>query len=77
MVSIIEIALGLSKHAKPIILPTALVSLAFATYISWYQSHYLIWFFSGPGFISRIVALLLVIFNWKSLPLTWTVSICF
>ena len=30
-------------------------------------------FFTGPGRASRIVALVVVLWNWKSLPLAWTV----
>lgn len=30
-------------------------------------------FFTGPGKYSRIIALSLVLFNWKSLPFNWTV----
>lgn len=31
-------------------------------------------FFTGPGSYSRIVALSVVLWNWKSLPFAWTVS---
>jgi hypothetical protein len=31
-------------------------------------------FFTGPGRTSRIIALAVVLVNWKSLPLAWTVS---
>lgn len=30
-------------------------------------------FLTGPGRISRIFALVVVLLNWKSLPLAWTV----
>lgn len=30
-------------------------------------------FFTGPGRTSRVIALLVVLVNWKSLPLAWTV----
>lgn len=32
-------------------------------------------FFTGPGSYSRIIALGVVLMNWKSLPFTWTVRI--
>ncbi|KAI0009943.1 capsule polysaccharide biosynthesis protein [Xylariaceae sp. FL0662B] len=32
-------------------------------------------FFTGPGRTSRIVALVVVLINWKSLPLAWTVRV--
>jgi hypothetical protein len=31
-------------------------------------------FFTGPGRLSRILALLFVLLNWKSMPFAWTVS---
>lgn len=31
-------------------------------------------FFTGPGRTSRIIALAVVLYNWKSLPLAWTVG---
>ncbi|CAJ2502208.1 Uu.00g096020.m01.CDS01 [Anthostomella pinea] len=32
-------------------------------------------FFTGPGRTSRIIALVVVLFNWKSLPMAWTVRV--
>ncbi|KAI8633613.1 capsule polysaccharide biosynthesis protein [Xylariaceae sp. FL1651] len=32
-------------------------------------------FFTGPGRTSRIIALVVVLVNWKSLPLAWTVRV--
>ncbi|KAJ8119384.1 hypothetical protein ONZ43_g3655 [Nemania bipapillata] len=32
-------------------------------------------FFTGPGRTSRIVALAVILFNWKSFPLVWTFRI--
>lgn len=64
----------LSKIAKPVLLPAATASLAYAGYFGRGAFvDYLVRFVTGPGRNSRLVALALVLINWKSLPLAWTV----
>ncbi|KAK8073476.1 hypothetical protein PG994_004375 [Apiospora phragmitis] len=66
----------LSKIAKPVLLPAATASIAYATY-NGRQAFvdYLVRFVTGPGRNSRLVAMALVLINWKSLPLAWTVRV--
>lgn len=75
MVSSAAYAKPISKIAKPVLLPLSVAALAWAAYNG--QAHGVDFakkFFTGPGSKSRIFALLMVVVNWKSLPLAWTVS---
>lgn len=59
---------------KPIFLPLTVASVGFAVYKGKDEAVDLaVRFLTGPGRTSRIIALVLVLFNWKSLPFTWTV----
>lgn len=73
-----EIAQALSRNLRPIFLQVAVFSLAYGGYIMWDKAVELVsWFLSGPGRNSRIIALFMLILNWKSVPFVWTVSIIF
>ncbi|KAK8024415.1 capsule polysaccharide biosynthesis [Apiospora rasikravindrae] len=66
----------LSKIAKPVLLPAATASLAYGTYHGRQAVvDYLVRFLTGPGRTSRLIAVVLVLINWKSLPLAWTVRV--
>lgn len=76
MVSSLGYAKAISRLTKPIVLPVSTAALGYAVY----KGHgnvadLAVKFFTGPGNKSRIVALLLVVWNWKSLPLAWTVRV--
>ena len=64
---------GLS-HVVPVIMPLALGSAGYAAYrVNW--GPLIKAFLTGPGRTSRILLLLFVVFNWKSMPFAWTVSL--
>ena len=64
----------LSKIAKPVLLPVATASLAYGAYNGrGAMIDYILAFATGPGRNSRLLALAIVLFNWKSLPFMWTV----
>lgn len=64
----------LSKIAKPVLLPAATASLAYGVYNGrGAMIDYILAFVTGPGRNSRLLALALVLYNWKSLPFMWTV----
>ncbi|UKZ97161.1 uncharacterized protein TrAFT101_011927 [Trichoderma asperellum] len=68
-----EIAQALSRNLRPIFLQVAVFSLAYGGYIMWDKAVELVsWFLSGPGRNSRIIALFMLILNWKSVPFVWT-----
>jgi hypothetical protein len=55
-----------------VIVPVALGSAGYAAYkINWPEA--IRNFLTGPGRTSRIALLLFAVFNWKNLPLAWTV----
>ncbi|KAI0879051.1 capsule polysaccharide biosynthesis protein [Hypoxylon argillaceum] len=54
--------------------PTLLPAIAYGAYKS-NVTGAIEAFFTGPGRTSRIVALAVVLFNWKSFPLVWTFRI--
>lgn len=59
---------------KPVLLPAATVSLAYGTYHGRkVLVDSLVRFVTGPGRTSRLIALVLLLINWKSLPLAWSV----
>ncbi|KAG9503074.1 hypothetical protein J7337_005912 [Fusarium musae] len=61
---------GLS-HVVPVIMPLALGSAGYAAYrVNW--GPLVKAFLTGPGRTSRILLLLFVVFNWKSMPFAWT-----
>ncbi|KAK8102491.1 hypothetical protein PG984_015637 [Apiospora sp. TS-2023a] len=61
---------------KPVLLPAATVSLAYGTYHGRKAIvDSLVRFVTGPGRTSRLIALVLVLLNWKSLPFAWTVRV--
>ncbi|KAI1270663.1 capsule polysaccharide biosynthesis protein [Xylariaceae sp. FL1019] len=60
----------LSTIAGPVILPAIAYGAYKGNAAGALQS-----FFTGPGRTSRIVALLVVWWNWKSLPLAWTTRV--
>ncbi|KAI1814006.1 capsule polysaccharide biosynthesis protein [Poronia punctata] len=60
----------LTKIAGPFILP----AIAYGAYKG-NAAGVIEAFFTGPGRTSRIVALLVILVNWKSLPLAWTFRI--
>ncbi|KAM0555047.1 hypothetical protein ACHAPJ_006396 [Fusarium lateritium] len=63
-------AFGLS-HVVPIAAPLALGSVGYAAYrVNW--GPLIKAFLTGPGRTSRILLLLFVLFNWKSMPFAWT-----
>ncbi|KAI1163048.1 capsule polysaccharide biosynthesis protein [Nemania serpens] len=59
-----------TRIAGPVLLP----AIAYGAY-KWNAAAALEAFFTGPGRTSRIVALTVVLVNWKSLPLAWTFRI--
>lgn len=70
------IAQALSRNLRPILLQVAVFSLAYGGYTMWDKAVELVsWFLNGAGRNSRIIALFMLIFNWKSVPFVWTVSI--
>ncbi|KAK3934349.1 putative thioesterase atnL [Diplogelasinospora grovesii] len=76
MVTAIGIAQALSRIPRPILLPAAVFSLAYGGYTMRDKTaEFVSWFLSGPGRNSRIIALLMLIINWKSVPLVWTVRV--
>ncbi|KAI1840758.1 hypothetical protein JX265_012957 [Neoarthrinium moseri] len=76
MVSSAAYAKPLSRFAKPVLLPASIAAIAYAAYTGRANGAELARkFFTGPGSKSRMVALLMVLVNWKSLPLAWTVRI--
>lgn len=52
----------------PILLPAVAYGAYKGNVLAMLQS-----FFTGPGRTSRVVALVVVLVNWKSLPFAWTV----
>ncbi|KAH8671607.1 capsule polysaccharide biosynthesis protein [Xylariales sp. PMI_506] len=76
MVSSAAYAKPLSQIAKPVLLPASLAALSYAIYHGRESVvDFVVRFCTGPGSKSRIVALVVVLWNWKSLPLAWTVRI--
>ncbi|KAH6656117.1 capsule polysaccharide biosynthesis protein [Truncatella angustata] len=76
MVSSAAYAKPISSIAKPVLLPLSIAALAYAAYQGRANGIGLArQFFTGPGNKSRIFALFMVVYNWKSLPLAWTVRI--
>lgn len=77
MVSSAAYARPISKIAKPVILPGSIAAIAYAAYNGKINGAIDLAkrFATGPGSKSRIFALLMVLVNWKSLPLAWTVRI--
>jgi hypothetical protein len=58
----------------PMLAPVVIGSAGYAAWrLNWETA--LRSFFTGPGRSSRIALLLFIIFNWKNMPLAWTVSI--
>jgi hypothetical protein len=63
---------GLSQVVT-VVMPLVLGSAGYAAYkINWVPL--LRDFLTGPGRTSRILLLFFIVFNWKSMPLAWTVS---
>ncbi|KAI0394301.1 capsule polysaccharide biosynthesis protein [Xylariaceae sp. FL0594] len=60
----------LSKLAAPLVLPAVAYGAYKGNVAAAIEA-----FFTGPGRTSRIVALVVVLVNWKSLPLAWTFRI--
>ncbi|KAI1113561.1 capsule polysaccharide biosynthesis protein [Nemania sp. NC0429] len=60
----------ITRIAGPVLLP----AIAYGAY-RWNAAAAIEAFFTGPGRTSRIVALAVVLVNWKSLPLAWTFRI--
>jgi hypothetical protein len=75
MVSSAAYARPISKIAKPVLLPASIAAIAYAAYDGRINGVVDLAkrFATGPGSKSRIFALLMVLVNWKSLPLAWTV----
>ena len=69
-------AVGGAGLIIPVFLPLSIAGLGYAghqmLHINW--TSVAINFFTGPGRISRILLLFFVLFNWKTMPLAWTVS---
>lgn len=75
MVSAIGIAQALSRVPKLILLPVVALPLILGGYaVRDTAPEYVAWYFGGPGCYSRIILLLILVINWKSMPLAWTVS---
>lgn len=74
MASSFNLLKPLSKMAKPVLLPVATASLAYGVYNGrGAMIDYILAFVTGPGRNSRLLALAIVLYNWKSLPFMWTV----
>jgi len=58
----------LTKIAGPLILPVIAYGVYKGNAAAAIEA-----FFTGPGRTSRIIALAVILVNWKSLPLAWTV----
>jgi len=61
----------------PVFLPASLAATAYAGHRAYYVD-WRLWitrFLTAPGRTSRILLLIFLILNWKSLPLAWTVSL--
>ncbi|ORY69080.1 capsule polysaccharide biosynthesis protein [Pseudomassariella vexata] len=57
-------------------IPASIASLVYGLFKSKTEAQAVaLSFFTGPGKTSRIVALVVVLVNWKSLPLAWTVRV--
>jgi hypothetical protein len=67
---------ALSQIAKPVLLPVLVLSLVHGAYAVRHEiADFVTWFLGSPGRTSRVIALLVLIINWKSVPFVWTVSI--
>lgn len=76
MVSSVGYAKPISRIAKPVLLPLSIAAVALAAYKGRTDGFEIAkQFLTGPGSKSRIFALLMVVVNWKSLPLAWTVCL--
>lgn len=68
-----------SVHALGYIVPAVMSSVAAAAGYAGYCALSADWpvaarvFLTGPGRTRRVLLLLFVLFNWKSMPLMWTV----
>lgn len=61
----------------PVFLPATLAATAYAGHRA-YHVDWRLWithFLTAPGRTSRILLVLFLVLNWKSLPLAWTVSL--
>jgi hypothetical protein len=69
-------AVGTLALFYPVFVPMSVATLAYAGHraiqLDWRTliTHFL----TGPGRTSRILLLLFVVLNWKSMPLAWSVS---
>ncbi|KAK3377648.1 hypothetical protein B0H63DRAFT_524933 [Podospora didyma] len=61
----------------PVFVPASAAALAYAGHRAFYF-HWRVWlwkFLTGPGRNSRVLLLVFLVLNWKSLPLAWTVRV--
>ncbi|KAK0629540.1 hypothetical protein B0T17DRAFT_555515 [Bombardia bombarda] len=61
----------------PVFVPTGAAAIAYAGHCAYYVDWpaVVLDFLTGPGRTSRILLVLFLILNWKSLPLAWTVRV--